>query len=81
MLPPTMRHIVLGTAGHIDHGKTALITGAARGIGLAFAQAYVREGAQVAIADVDTRRLTRRIREKGALAGCIAAGEAADDES
>lgn len=34
-------------------GKTAIITGAARGIGLAFARAYVREGARVAIADID----------------------------
>ena len=34
-------------------GRTALITGAARGIGLAFAEAYVREGACVAIADID----------------------------
>lgn len=34
-------------------GKCALITGAARGIGYAFAQAYVREGAQVVIADID----------------------------
>ncbi|GAB1362353.1 L-iditol 2-dehydrogenase [Rhodobacter sp.] len=34
-------------------GKTALITGAARGIGLAFARAYADEGAQVAIADIN----------------------------
>lgn len=34
-------------------GKSALITGAARGIGRAFAEAYVAEGARVAIADVN----------------------------
>jgi len=34
-------------------GKTALITGAARGIGRAFAQAYINEGARVAIADIN----------------------------
>ena len=37
-------------------GKTALITGAARGIGLAFAEAYAREGALVAIADINIER-------------------------
>lgn len=37
-------------------GKRALITGAGRGIGLAFARAYIREGARVAIADIDIER-------------------------
>jgi len=37
-------------------GKSALITGAARGIGAAFAAAYAREGATVAIGDIDLVR-------------------------
>lgn len=37
-------------------GKAALITGAARGIGCVLAEAYVREGARVAIADIDMTR-------------------------
>lgn len=37
-------------------GKSAIITGSARGIGRAFAEAYVREGARVAIADIDFDR-------------------------
>ncbi|MCC0021116.1 MAG: L-iditol 2-dehydrogenase [Nitratireductor sp.] len=46
-------------------GKTAVITGAARGIGRAFAEAYVREGARVAIADVDIERAKNSAREIG----------------
>jgi NAD(P)-dependent dehydrogenase (short-subunit alcohol dehydrogenase family) len=37
-------------------GKKALITGAARGIGYAFAQRYIAEGAEVAIGDININR-------------------------
>ena len=48
-------------------GKTALITGAARGIGRAFAEAYLAEGARVAIADIDAARVADTAAEIGAL--------------
>jgi carbamoyl-phosphate synthase small subunit len=38
---------------------------------------FLKRAGTVAIADIDTRQLTRILREKGAQAGCIAAGEAA----
>ena len=38
---------------------------------------FLTRGGIVAIAEIDTRRLTRILREKGAQAGCIASGDAA----
>ncbi|MGV2019462.1 L-iditol 2-dehydrogenase [Agrobacterium sp. 22-223-1] len=46
-------------------GKSALITGSARGIGRAFAEAYIREGATVAIGDIDFERASKTAREIG----------------
>ncbi|WP_046119706.1 L-iditol 2-dehydrogenase [Ensifer aridi] len=52
-------------------GKSALITGSARGIGRAFAEAYVREGATVAIADVNIERAKQTAAEIGAAAYAV----------
>ena len=52
-------------------GKTALITGAARGIGLAFAKAYVAEGARVVIGDIDKNRAQIAAEEIGASARAV----------
>ncbi|WP_449428532.1 glutamine-hydrolyzing carbamoyl-phosphate synthase small subunit [Rhodanobacter umsongensis] len=42
---------------------------------------YLKRHGIVAIAGIDTRRLTRILRDKGALAGCIVAGEQVDAEA
>jgi carbamoyl-phosphate synthase small subunit len=43
-------------------------------------QQYLLDHKVVAIAEIDTRKLTRLLRDKGAQRGCIAAGEAVDVE-
>jgi D-sorbitol dehydrogenase (acceptor) len=52
-------------------GKSALITGAARGIGRAFAEAYVREGATVAIGDINVEAAERTAAEIGRQAYAV----------
>jgi len=44
-------------------------------------ETFLQRGKVVAIADIDTRKLTRILREKGALAGCIMTGEKVDAQA
>ena len=44
-------------------------------------ESYLKRKGVVGVADIDTRKLTRILREKGALAGCIMAGENLSEEA
>lgn len=52
-------------------GKSAIVTGSARGIGRAFAEAYVREGATVAIADINQQAAEKTAAEIGPAAYAV----------
>lgn len=52
-------------------GKSALVTGSARGIGKAFARAYVSEGARVAIADINMEAARATAAEIGEMAYAV----------
>jgi len=62
--------------GTLTSGKVALVTGASSGIGRAAAQIFAREGAKVAVADVNVagaEETVKMIQDAGGDAFCIKA--------
>ncbi|MEZ5905221.1 MAG: SDR family NAD(P)-dependent oxidoreductase [Geminicoccaceae bacterium] len=52
-------------------GRRALVTGAGRGIGFAIAEAMTREGAEVAVNDIDAPRAEAAVARLGGNALCV----------
>lgn len=68
------------------HGKTAIITGAGKGIGEAIAILFAKEGANLVLSDVDTasnEKVLQAVKDLGAKAVAVTAdaGSAADNEA
>jgi 3-oxoacyl-[acyl-carrier protein] reductase len=64
-------------------GKTAIVTGAARGIGRYIAKSFAAEGARVAVVDIDMERLHRvegELKERGVEALALNADVRNEDE-
>lgn len=59
-------------------GKVAVVTGAARGIGLAIATRFVAEGARVLLTDIDGAGVEKAAAELGQRAACVDASRRAD---
>jgi len=61
-------------------GKTAIVTGSTKGIGLGIARAYVREGARVIVNSRSAADCARVATELGSAAEAVAADLSRSDE-
>src|SRR5690606_38757620 len=69
-----------GSEGTPNNGRVALVTGAARGIGLGISAWLITEGWQVVLADVDRERGSRVARALGDNAWFVAMDVSKEDQ-